>query len=116
MRFVARLAVLLVAAAVVYLVLRHRVSNGSLAHSVAAETTGYADGCLREGRRRECSARDSSGGNGYRVTLDGHCWTAVRRRGVAGGGGSRADFPRRLEGCIDMWDQLRLDDRIDVLD
>src|SRR5918997_4164668 len=99
----------LVAAALLtsWLLMRHRVSEASLAHSLASEAGPNAmpDRCrpVRSTRWR-CFVKDSSGPNGYAVSVDGHCWHADRLSGVAGGGGSREQFPSTAQGCIEILD------------
>jgi hypothetical protein len=99
--------VLVVAVVVAYFAVRGRVTPESLAHSVRAEVDASSGGSCREDARGwRCPALGQSGGNDYRVRVDGRCWTA-RRIGPSADG-----LPRRARGCVGLWDQVRLADRI----
>ncbi len=99
------LALAVVAGAVVYLAVRHRVDARSLGHSVAsAAGSPFPDRCRERGGRWRCDVTDGSGGTTYAVVVDGHCWRARR----AGPNGGERRFPDRLRGCVGFADQVRL--------
>lgn len=82
--------------------LQYSVSGGNLGFSV--EPCGHGDG-----GSWSCSVYDDgfSGAVPYDVRVGGlGCWTAIRA-GRAGEGASK-----RLSGCLTVWDQIRLFDRL----
>lgn len=95
------------------------VSNEAIAHSAAREAGADAGkgpkSCKPspgEGKRRRCVVRAESGRGraSYVLVFEGdRCWEA-RRAGARGKGG--ASLPRRLDGCVALRDQLRLDTRL----
>jgi hypothetical protein len=103
------LALAVLAGAVAYLALRHRVDARTLGHSVASEAGSvFLDRCGGQGGRWRCDVTDGSGGTTYAVSVDDHCW---RGRRIAPNGGERR-FPDRLRGCIGFADQVRVLNRL----
>jgi hypothetical protein len=101
--------VLLAAALAGYLAVRGRVTEKSLAYSVARK--GGEVTLLEPCRRRRddawrCSVSDDGGSSStaYSVRVDGRCWHARAQ--------ASAESPRRLSGCVGLRDQIRLFDRL----
>jgi hypothetical protein len=90
----------------------HSVRAGSLAHSL-----GHVIGGLpirptcSAGKPRHwvCEVPDPASRTliQYRVRATDRCWVARREDGPGG-----ARLPRSIRGCVGMWDQLRLADRL----
>lgn len=95
------------------------VSNEAIAHSAAREAGAESGENLKackpspgEGKRRRCTVRPDSGSGmaSYVLVFEGdRCWDA-RRAGARGKAG--AALPRRLDGCVKLRDQIRLDTRL----
>ena len=86
------------------------VRAGSLAHSLA-NTIGGVERPLCAGQapgRWTCVIPDPARRTltEYRLRSAGRCWSGRRD-----GHGGRA-LPRTVRGCVGMWDQLRLGDRL----
>jgi hypothetical protein len=83
----------------------------SVAREVGANMAFEGDTCRRvEPFRWRCGVldRQASGTVVYRVTLDGRCWQAVKRRN----GEEGKPLAKRASGCVRWRDQLRLYQRV----
>jgi hypothetical protein len=106
-----------VVAAGIYLNYFGPVDSTTLSHSVAsAESVGslppfYAS-CLRRSNEvwscQSVTEEQSDTGGTYLVHLSGRCWTA-RETSAAGSG---LHLPRHISGCVGIFDQLRISDRL----
>jgi hypothetical protein len=85
------------------------VSAKALSYSMALHFDGADIGssnCHRQAERSfTCSVSNGSGGDQYRVTLHGRCWTATRA-------GGSARYGARAHGCVRWRDQLRIWQRL----
>jgi hypothetical protein len=87
------------------------VRAGSLGHSLANVIGGVERPLCASDRpgRWTCVIPDPARRTltEYRLRADGHCWSG-RRDGDGGG----QPLPRSVRGCVGMWDQLRIADRL----